>query len=196
MNDKINLESQNERLALVIETITKQQNITQSKLLKILNIDITESQFSKFKSGENKKIPKELIRELHNKFGVNPDYFQMKTDIPFYTMEFQQRQFESLVSNYKVAKGKEMNCLLLNMDERFYEYLLEYEKIKSVDESIIEFDKAKSDLQNLYSSFEKENAEYVLIPRKYLKEIVQSDMNNIDIEAILNLDEIEDCIDK
>lgn len=122
---------QNTRFSYIIDYIKKTKNISQKVIADELNIPtIDETRISKWKKGTKKKLPNELITELHKKYNVNPNFLLLKSNCPFDTIGIMLEHFEALVPDWKIANGKHDNCLCLKLDSNFYGFLLDYYKIK------------------------------------------------------------------
>lgn len=189
--------SQNTRFAYIIEYIKKTNNISQIDIANELNIStIDETRISKLKKETKKKLPNELITELHKKYNVNPDFLLLKSDCPFDTIGIMLEHFESFIDDWKVANGQNEKCLHLRINSNFYDFLLELYKLKEIkDNGIIDYEKSKNDLQEVYNG-DPLLKDYLLIPRECLTEIVQSEMENINVDGILNFLDYKDCIDE
>ena len=186
----------NQRFAYVIEYISKTEHKTQNEIAEELDIENVDGMYiTNLKSGKRKTITKELINKLHQKFHVNPDFLLLKSDCPFDSIGKKLEHFEAFADDWKIVNGNHDNCLLLKIDSNFYEFLLDYYKIKLANsDGIVDLEEAKANAQETHYNDNPSIEDYLLIPRSCLIEILKSDMENINVDGIMNLQDFKDCI--
>ncbi len=188
----------NQRFAYVIEHICKTENTTQKEIAEKLDIEkVDEYYITDLKSGKRKTITTELIKKLHQNYHVNPDFLLLKSNSPFDSFGAMLEHFESLVADWKIANGKHDNCILLKMDSNFYNFLLDCYKIQLAnDDGILQLDEGIAYAQETHYTSNLSLKDYLLIPRECLTEIVQSEMENINVDSIMNFLDYKDCMDE
>lgn len=173
----IDNDTQNKRLAIILEEL-KNKGFSQRQIIDTLDLDFItdETYLSNLKSGKRKTIRPELIEGLNSKFNVNPDYLRLESDIPFDTMEIKFENFIKFVDDWNVLERANDKYLHITIDMNFYNFLIETNRAKEItDEGYSTFEKEKQDLKELHSGTPKPT-EFVLIPRNFFVEIVESEL--------------------
>lgn len=157
-------------------------NNTQVNIMKKLNLDFIndETYFSELKSGKRKKIPEKLIEGLHKYYNVNPEYLKLKSEKPFDDTNFKLENFLNFVADWKVLRSRDKNdnYLHLVLDQNFYDFLIEFDRVKEVsEEGLLSIEDGKKVLDELYSSTPSLQ-EYVLIPCNNFLKIAEEASNS------------------
>lgn len=153
----------------------KDSNNTQRNIIDTINLDFIqdESYFSELKSGKRKKIPEKLIKALHEKYNINPDYLKLESDCPFDDADYKLECFLKIVEDWNVLISDTADKYLhLTLDRNFYDFLIAFDKAKEVtDEGFSSLEIEKKALTELYLTTPSPE-EFVLIPRNNFLEIL------------------------
>lgn len=155
----------------------KDPNNTQKNIIDTINLDFIkdESYFSELKSGKRKKIHEKLIKALHEKYNVNPDYLKLKSNCPFDDANYKLECFEHFVDTWDVLTSDTPDKYLhLTLDSNFYDFLIDYyEAIENPTEGLSSLETEKKALAELHlSNSNPPIKEYVLIPRNNFISII------------------------
>lgn len=166
----------NKRFEHVLKLLKdKDANNTQRNIIDTINLDFIqdESYFSELKSGKRKKIPEKLIKALHEKYNVNPDYLKLKCKCPFDDADYKLECFLKIVEDWNVLISDTTDKYLhLTLDRNFYDFLIAFDKAKEVtDEGFSSLEIEKKTLTELYLTTPSPE-EFVLIPRNNFLEIL------------------------
>ena len=163
----LDLDEQRKQFANVIDyllqTGTKKKEIA-------LRIGRTTYDISHFLSGDLISIPDDVLENLHEEFGINPNYIRKGATNMFDIPGIKYENFESFVDSWDLVEHENEEYLHFTMDENFYNFLIEIynfmeastqrNKEKRMKEA---FEKAFGTLKESFSDSEHPK-EYVLIP--------------------------------
>ena len=190
----LDLDEQRKQFANVIDyllqTGTKKKEIA-------LRIGRTTYDISHFLSGDLISIPDDVLENLHEEFGINPNYIRKGATNMFDIPGIKYENFESFVDSWDLVEHENEEYLHFTMDENFYNFLIEIynfmeastqrNKEKRMKEA---FEKAFGTLKESFSDSEHPK-EYVLIPADDMMEIATDNVakrkNLSEVIDILNL---------
>lgn len=162
-----------------------------------LRIGRTNYDISHFISGDLINIPDDVLDNLHDEYGINPNYIRKGAPNMFDIPGIKYENFESFVDDWDLVKHENKDYLHFTMDENFYKFLIEVynfmeasthsKKSKRMEEA---FAKAFESLKGNFSDSEK-SKEYVLIPADDMLEIATDNVKKRkslnEVVDILNL---------
>lgn len=174
-------DTQNKRIEIVFDYLKTKKQISQRDIsdeLSRINHKYDEQYLTKLKKGGIKKIPKDVIRVLHEKYGVNPKYLELESESMFSTLEIELKGLSDIVDEYKVIKGDNRDIICLKMNKSIYELIIELWNTKQIIEQngISSYENEKNTLIDLFSSYQSKTEEYVLIPRSDFEKTILDDL--------------------
>lgn len=150
----------------------KSMGVSQKQIC--LDTDISEADLSHYKkdNGKIKVIPNSFLNKLQKNHDINPEYIRGSSDVLLDNRGIEYTNFEKFVSDWEVVKSKNDSYLYVKMDENFYNFLIELDDYRKIEEKgIIKINEEISNLKKIYSG--KPNIkEYVILPRNNFFEIV------------------------
>lgn len=190
----LDLDAQREQFANVIEHLLDSGN---KKKEIASRIGLSPYDISHLLSGELINITDEVLDNLHEEFGINPNYIRKGTTNMFDIPGIKYENFESFVDNWDLVEHENKEYLHFTMDENFYKFLIDIYNImevstqKNKDKRLQEaFVKAFESLKGNFSDSEQPK-EYVLIPADDMLEIASDNVarrkNLSEVINILNL---------
>lgn len=147
-------------------------------------------------SGDLKKISDEILDNLHEEFGINPNYIRKGATNMYDIPGIKYENFESFVDNWDLVEHENKEYLHFTLDENFYYFLLKIyhlkeastngKKSREMEEAFI---KAFESLKDNYSETQHPK-EYVLIPADDMEQIATDNIakrkNLNEVANILN----------
>lgn len=188
-NEKI-LNQQRKRLKSVIDYL--KANGTMQKTI-CIQTDITETALCSYKNGKIKYIPNEFLENLHERYGINPDYIRLKSKEMLDDKGEKYSHFEKVVDSWETAtkradNGEEKKYLYLKMDKNFYDFLIEYDTYRKAEDEGIPIGKIK-ELKAMYEGT-PDIHEFVVLPKNTLFDIVSDTVEkDKKIEKLINFSE-------
>lgn len=167
MDDKQNLKRQKERLKNVFRFL-RNNGITQEMVAE--KIYKEKSFISRLISDKDKKIPDDFLLKLRDMYDINPNYIRDKSDFISYSLGKMLKNFEAIVKDWDTVYKGERQYLRLRMDENFYNFLVDYDKIKLKELEGRSLEAAIEDLKDKLTKKPKIK-EYVLLPRNVFIEL-------------------------
>ena len=161
---------QRKRLSNVLEYL-KKKGYSQKDIANATDVD--ETGLSHLKSGKIKYINNDFLDKLHKAYKINPRYIRLDSNIMLDITGTKFSNFEAFVDSWDVVEKGSDKYLHFTIDKRFYDFLLEVDKIRSAtDEGISSFDIEIENLKEIHDGV-PEPEEFVLIPRNNFIEILQ-----------------------
>lgn len=190
----LDLDSQREQFTNVIDHLLQAGN---KKKEIASRIGLSPYDISHLLSGDLINIPDDVLDNLHEEFGINPNYIRKGATNMFDIPGIKYENFESFVDNWDLVEHENKEYLHFTMDENFYKFLIEVynlmaaskhkKKSKRMEEA---FNIAFESLKGNFSDSEQPK-EYVLIPADDMLEIatdnVESRKSLSEVVDILNL---------
>lgn len=174
MRYDLDLDAQRKQFANVIEYLLK-TGIKKKEIA--ARIGLTPYDISHLLSGKLINISEDVLDNLHEEFGINPNHIRKGATNMFDIPGIKYENFESFVDNWDVVEHANREYLHLTIDENFYIFLIEIynlmeastqnKKDKRIEEA---FAKAFESLKGNFSDSEHPK-EYVLIPADDMMEI-------------------------
>lgn len=161
MKDNQSLEEQRKRLGEALKFL-KDRGKGQEKIAEEINMDAAN--LSRLKSGKVKKIPDEFLEKLQEKYDINPGYIRGTSDILLNSIGTKLKNFEGVVNSWDTVYKGENHYLHLQMDSKFYDFLVEYDKHRLADLKSFSIDDAVKKLEDIFAD-EPKIKEYVILPR-------------------------------
>lgn len=193
MNNNITkLKEQGNRFQQVIDNIMETEQISQSTIA--LEIDVSASLISKYRKG-NHTIPEYILDRLSEKYGINKDYVQLKSDKIRRPKSIMLNSLEGFVDSWETVTKEDKQYLHLTLDRHFYDFLLDVDKAKLLcEEGISSFEEEVKNLDDIHSA-DPQLEEFVLIPRNNFIQILQEfTSNRKKLSEIIDLSEHENYI--
>lgn len=163
----LDLDAQREQFANVIEHLMNSGNKKKEIASKI---GLSSYDISHLLSGALINITDDVLENLHEEFGINPNYIRKGATNMFDIPGIKYENFESFVDSWDLVEHENKEYLHFTMDENFYKFLIEIYNImeastqKNNDKRMKEaFAKAFESLKGNFSDSEHPK-EYVLIP--------------------------------
>lgn len=170
----LDLNAQREQFANVIEHLLNSGN---KKKEIASRIGLSPYDISHLLSGEIINITDDVLENLHEEFGINPNYIRKGATNMFDIPGLKYENFDSFVDSWDLVEHENKEYLHFTMDENFYRFLVEIYNMmeastqKNKDKRMNEaFAKAFESLKGNYSDSEQPK-EYVLIPADDMMEI-------------------------
>lgn len=190
----LDLDAQREQFADVIEYLMNSGN---KKKEIAYRIGLSPYDISHLLSGELINITDDVLENLHDEFGINPNYIRKGATNMFDVLSIKYENFESFVDSWDLVEHENKEYLHFTMDENFYKFLIEIYNMmesstqKNKDKRMKEaFAKAFESLKDNFSDSEHPK-EYVLIPADDVIEIATDNIakrkNLSEVIDILNL---------
>lgn len=190
----LDLDAQREQFADVIEYLMNSGN---KKKEIVYRIGLSPYDISHLLSGELINITDDVLENLHDEFGINPNYIRKGATNMFDVPSIKYENFESFVDSWDLVEHENKEYLHFTMDENFYKFLIEIYNMmesstqKNKDKRMKEaFAKAFESLKGNFSDSEHPK-EYVLIPADDVIEIATDNIakrkNLSEVIDILNL---------
>lgn len=189
--------TENKKLKEVLDYLKEHKKVSIVDLANILSVD--ESLIRKTKSDKTKIICDDWLDKFKERFGINPNFLQNKSDFMFDLPNNQISTFEKLVNDWDIIEDGTKKYIHFVINKGFYDLLIELYKIKT------QFPKDKDVYDKLHSKIEKEissenqlnsqcetlkqnlidalytndeEEEYILIPRNNFLDLVTHAKNN------------------
>ena len=170
----LDLDAQREQFANVIEHLLNSGN---KKKEIAYRIGLSPYDISHLLSGELINITDDVLENLHEEFGINPNYIRKRATNMFDIPGIKYENFDSFVDSWDLVEHENNEYLHFTMDENFYKFLIEIYNMmeastqKNKDKRMNEaFAKAFESLKGNFSDSEQPK-EYVLIPADDMLEI-------------------------
>lgn len=191
-----NLDSdkQREQFAKAIKHL-KQGGLKQKDIAK--QIGVFSYDISHWVSGAVKNIPDDVIDNLHEEFGINPNFIYKGSANMYDVSGIKYGNFENFVDDWDLVDHEGKSYLHFTMDSHFYNFLLDvYAQMEStiqIEKSQKMTDAITKAIENLKEHFDStpEYQEYVLIPADDVIEIANDNIpkrkNLAEVIKILDL---------
>ncbi len=139
------------------------------------------------------KVSQDMVDLLKN-YGINPEYIKGISNIMIDINGSKLECLEKITSDWKTVEGENNRYLHLCLDKNFYDFLLDVDYAKIVEESAnlkISIDKLKEKYLT-----EENIQEYVLIPRNTFFEIITNHKKDRKfLSEIIDFSDYEDYLD-
>lgn len=175
----LNSDEQRKQFANVIEHLVQTGNRKKEIASKI---GLTAYDISHLISGELKNISDEVLDNLHEEFGINPNYIRKGASNMYDIPGIKYDSFESFVDEWDLVEHENKNYLHFTIDENFYNFLVNIYNLKEASERTGKskmmddaFIKAFESLKDTFSN-SPQPKEYVLIPADDMLEIAQDNI--------------------
>ena len=175
----LDLDGQREQLANVIDHLIQTGNKKKDIAAKIGR---STYDISHFLSGALINIPDEVVENLHEEYGINPNYIRKGATNMFDIPGIKYENFESFVDDWDLVEHENKEYLHFTMDENFYKFLIDVHNLmeastKDKKENRMEeaFVKAFESLKGNFSATKKAK-EYVLIPADDMIELANDNV--------------------
>lgn len=160
-------------------------------------IGLTTYDISHLISGDLKNISDEVLDNLHEEFGINPNYIRKGATNMYDIPGIKYENFESFVDDWDLVKHENKDYLHITMDENFYKFLVDIYNLKDASINTKQSKKMEEAFIKAFESH-KENfsdsqqpKEYVLIPADDMIEIATDNIEKrkslAEVVDILNL---------
>lgn len=190
----LDLDAQRKQFANVIEHLLQAGN---KKKEIASRIGLSPYDISHLLSGNLINISDNVLENLHEEFGINPNYIRKGSTNMFDIPGIKYENFESFVDDWDLVEHENKEYLHFTMDENFYKFLIEIynlmeasthsNKSKRMEEA---FSKAFESLKRNFSKSEQPK-EYVLIPADDMTKIASDNVSKrkclSEVIDILNL---------
>ncbi len=134
-------------------------------------------------SGLLKNISNEVIENLHEEFGINPNFILKGASNMYDIPGIKYDNFENFVDDWDLVEHENKEYLHFTMDENFYTFLIDVYKLKETStnsdntKKMVEaFEKALESLKENFSD-SSNSKEYVLIPADDMVEIATDNVS-------------------
>lgn len=195
----INEEFQNkqkERLVEVIEYL-KSMDITQKEICKATDISEQDLSHYKRKNGKIKVIPDTFLEKLETVYSINKEYIRGTSKYKLNTRLLGFEHFEKFVDDWTTVKRKDNQYLYIEMEENFYNYLIELDKLRKIeDKNQLQLDDEIKTLGKKYENYSMVR-EYIVLPKNNFIEIVQEYVEDEKtFDSLISLFEYKDVLEE
>ena len=188
----LDLKTQREQLKKVINYLSESGN---RKKEIASRIGLCSYDISHLLSGDIKNISNDILENLHEEFGINPNYIRKGATNMFDIPGIKYENFDSFVDDWDLVEHGDKEYIHFTMDENFYIFLvnvynlMEASTQEKKNEQMQEaFSKAFQYLKENFSN-SKSPKEYVLIPVDDVLEIA-----SVNVAKRKNLNELIDIL--
>lgn len=177
---ELDINKQREQVIKVIDYLIS-KGLSQKDIGARLGVD--NIYLSHIRSGAIKNITPELVENLHEEFGINPDYIYFGSELMIDIPQSKYEHFEKFVDKWELINHGPKSYLHFSMDENFYNFLIAVYAQKEItinldnsEEMMHTFTQSLTSLKKHFSTKAK-NKEYVLIPADIVDEVGNQNVN-------------------